>query len=352
VSGDYRLSVTGDDGFRLIVDGKVLIDEWTTSPRARAKAAAVHLDAGKAYDVRLEYFESIRDAEVRLTWQLPGARPPVEEALDAVKSADVTIFVGGLTADVEGEEMQVSYPGFAGGDRTDIALPSSQDALIRTLQATGKPIVLVLMTGSSLGIEWAKTNLPAIVVAWYPGQQGGTAIADVLFGTNNPAGRLPVTFYRSIEDLPLFADYAMKGRTYRYFDGQPLYPFGHGLSYTAFEYSDVKVDKASVKAGEPVAVEVAVRNSGQRAGDEVVQVYVRQLNERRPMPIRSLRGFARIPLEPGERRTATFTLTPVKDFGFYDETARAFAVDPGEYEIGIGASSADIRVTTRVRVEQ
>ncbi len=351
VSGDYTLSVTGDDGFRLLVDGKPVIVEWTTSPRARARSVTIHLDAGKTYDVRLEYFESIRDAEVRFTWQLPGAKPPAAEALDAAMAADVIVFVGGLTADVEGEEMQVSYPGFAGGDRTDIALPSSQENLLHTLQATGKPVVLVLMTGSSLGIEWAKASLPAILVAWYPGQQGGTAIADVLFGNSSPAGRLPVTFYRSVADLPPFADYGMKGRTYRYFDGQPLYPFGHGLSYTTFEYSNVKIDKVTAKPGDSLTVDVAVRNSGQRPGDEVVQLYIRQPNPPRPMPIRSLRGFVRVPLQAGERRTIRFTLTPAKDFGYYDETKKAFAVDPGEYEIGIGASSADIRARTRVQVQ-
>jgi beta-glucosidase len=352
VSGDYTLSVTGDDGFRLIVDGKPVIDEWTPGPRARAKAATVRLEAGRAYDVRLEYFESIRDAEVRLAWQLPGAKPPAEEALDAARAADVVIFVGGLTADVEGEEMQVSYPGFAGGDRTDIALPSSQDALLRTLHDTGKPVVLVLMTGSSLGIEWATRNLPAIVVAWYPGQQGGTAIADVMFGNTNPAGRLPVTFYRSVDDLPPFADYAMKGRTYRYFAGRPLYPFGHGLSYTKFTYSDLRVDNAQARAGDAVTIDVAVQNSGQRHGDEVVQLYVRQPYPTRPMPIRSLRGFERVPLDAGEKRRVRFTLRPAIDFAHYNETKKAFVVDPAEYEIGVGSSSGDIRAVARVRVRQ
>jgi beta-glucosidase len=351
VSGDYTLSVTGDDGFRLIVDGKPVIDEWSPGPRARAKAATVRLEAGRAYDVRLEYFESIRDAEVRLAWQLPGAKPPAEEALDAARAADVVIFVGGLTADVEGEEMQVSYPGFAGGDRTDLALPSPQDALLRTLHDTGKPVVLVLMTGSSLGIEWATRNLPAIVVAWYPGQQGGTAIADVMFGNTNPAGRLPVTFYRSVDDLPPFADYTMKGRTYRYFAGRPLYPFGHGLSYTKFTYSDLRVDKTQVRAGAAVTIDVAVQNSGQRHGDEVVQLYVRQLHPTRPMPIRSLRGFERVTLDAGEKRRVRFTLRPASDFAYYNETKKAFVVEPAEYEIGVGSSSGDIRATTQLRVQ-
>ncbi len=351
VSGDYELTVSGDDGFRLVLDGKLLIDEWTAGARAHAKTARVRLDAGRAYDVRLEYFESVRDAEVRLGWQLPGAKPPFDEALASARAADAVIFVGGLTADVEGEEMQVSYPGFAGGDRTGLALPSSQDRLLRALHATGKPVVLVLMAGSALGIEWAKEHLPAVLVAWYPGQQGGTAIADVIFGNANPSGRLPVTFYRSVDDLPPFVDYDMKGRTYRYFEGQPLYPFGHGLSYTRFEYSGLSVDKTRIHASDPLVVDITIRNQGARAGDEVVQLYVRQLRPTRPMPIRALRGFERVPLAPGEQRRVRFTLSPSKDFAYYDEERRGFVVQPAEYEIGIGASSSDIRATARVTVE-
>jgi beta-glucosidase len=351
VSGEYELTVTGDDGFRLAIDGTLVIDEWTAGARARAKTARVRLDAGRGYDIRLEYFESVRDAEVRLGWQLPGAKPPFDEALESARAADVIIFVGGLTADVEGEEMQVSYPGFAGGDRTDIALPSSQDRLLRALHATGKPVVLVLMAGSALGIEWAKQHLPAILVAWYPGQQGGTAIGDVIFGNANPSGRLPVTFYRSVADLPRFVDYDMKGRTYRYFEGQPLYPFGHGLSYTRFEYSGLSVGKTRIHASDPLVVDITVRNQGPRVGDEVVQLYVRQLQPTRPMPIRSLRGFERVPLAPGERRQVRFMLSPAEDFSYYDEAQKRFVVQPAEYEIGVGASSGDIRATARVTVE-
>ncbi|HET9315715.1 MAG TPA: glycoside hydrolase family 3 C-terminal domain-containing protein, partial [Vicinamibacteria bacterium] len=232
VTGRHEITVTGDDGFRLFVAGKQVIDEWTTTPRARAVSAAVDLVAGKPVDVRLEYFEAIRDAEIRLGWKLPGAREPFAEAVAAARAADVVVFAGGLTGDVEGEEMKVSYPGFAGGDRTDLALPAPQEKLLRAVHATGKPVVLVLMTGSAIAVSWAQQNLKAIVLAWYPGQQGGNAIADVLFGDANPSGRLPVTFYRSVDQLPPFADYGMANRTYRYFAGDPLYPFGHGLSYT------------------------------------------------------------------------------------------------------------------------
>jgi beta-glucosidase len=351
VSGEYELSVTGNDGFRLLLDGRPVIDEWTTTDRARVKATRVTLEAGKAYDLGLEFFEGIRDAEVRLGWQLPGAKPPAEEALEAARASDVVLFVGGLTGDVEGEEMKVSFPGFAGGDRTDLALPSSQRKLLESLHATGKPIVLVLLTGSAISVTWAKDHVPAILVAWYPGQEGGRAVADVLFGDVSPAGRLPVTFYESTAQLPPFDDYDMEGRTYRYFTGTPLYPFGHGLSYTRFEYGTVRVDRSGIGAHDPITVTVPVTNTGSRAGDEVVQLYVRAVEPPVPMPIKQLRGFERVSITPGESRPVAFRLMPEDVFARYDEAKRSFVVDPGEYEIQVGASSADIRGTARVRVE-
>jgi beta-glucosidase len=349
-SGRYELTVTGDDGFRLVLDGRTVIDEWTATSRARARSAAVDLQAGKAYDLKLEYFESVRDAEVRLAWTLPGGGDPLEEALRATRAADVVIFVGGLTGDVEGEEMEVSYPGFAGGDRTDIVLPGSQQKLLRAVHAIGKPVVLVLTTGSALAVEWADQHLPAIVVAWYPGQRGGNAVADVLFGETNPSGRLPVTFYRSVAQLPAFDDYSMKGRTYRYFEGEPLYPFGHGLAYTRFEYTGLRLDRAEVARDGSVEVSIDVRNAGDRAGHEVVQLYVSAVDPNVSMPVKELRGFERVPLEAGERKRVTFRLIPAETVARYDEARRAFVVDPGEYEIGVGASSRDIRETASFRV--
>jgi len=350
VSGRYELTVTGDDGFRLDVDGRRVIDEWTTTSRARAKSVSLDPEAGRAYDVRLEYFEADRDAEIRLGWRRPGAKDPFDEALEAARAADVVVFVGGLTGDVEGEEMRVSYPGFAGGDRTEIGLPATQDRLLRALHATGKPVVLVLTTGSAIAVEWAQRSVPAIVVGWYPGQQGGNAVADVLFGKVNPSGRLPVTFYKSVDQLPPFADYDMKGRTYRYFEGEPLYPFGHGLSYTRFAYSDLRIGKTVVGPRESVEVSVSVKNTGPRAGDEVVQLYARAVAPKLPMPLKELRGFERVSLKPGEQRRVAFRLTPAADFSHFDVTSKDFVVDPGEYEIQIGASSRDIRLTGRARV--
>ena len=346
-SGTYRIGVTADDGVRLEVNGVRVIDDWTSVPRASVRSAPVSLEAGKPVDVRLEYFEAQRDAEVRLTWTRPGAKAPEAEAVDAANAADVVLFFGGLSGEVEGEEMPVSFPGFAGGDRTDIALPATQDRLLRRLQATGKPIVLVLMTGSAIASEWAVEHLPAVVVAWYPGQRGGTALADVLFGDVNPSGRLPVTFYRSVAQLPAFDDYSMQGRTYRYFDGAPLYPFGHGLSYTTFAYSGLQAVR---EPGRPIAVSVDVANTGSRAGAEVVQLYVRAVNPAVPMPRRSLRGFARVSLEPRAATRVSFELTPERDMARYDEDRRAMVIEPGEYEIEVGASSGDIRQRARVTI--
>ena len=355
VTGRYEITVGANDGFRLFIDGKPFLENWEINPRMQSKSATLDLEAGKARDLKLEYFEDIRDAEVRLAWRLPGAKPPFEEALDAAKAADVVVFVGGLTGDVEGEEMKVNYPGFSGGDRTDLHLPATQQKLLEALQATGKPVVLVLTTGSAIAVDWAKEKLPAILVAWYPGQRGGDAVADVLFGAANPSGRLPVTFYKGTEKLPEFDDYSMRGRTYRYFEGEPLYPFGHGLSYSRFEYSDLKLDRPSAgqrpDVDNSVRVSVNVKNVGKQAGDEVVQLYLRAVAPREPRALKELRGIQKLSLKPGESRQATFTLVPSRDFTHYDVEHKRYAVDRGTYEVQIGASSSDIRATSSVALE-
>ncbi|GGA26671.1 hypothetical protein GCM10010981_14160 [Dyella nitratireducens] len=276
-----------------------------------------------------------------------GAASPAEsyrQALDAAQKADVVIFAGGLTADLEGEEMKVHYPGFAGGDRTDLRLPATQEKLLESLQATGKPVVLVLTTGSALAIDWAKQHLPAILLAWYPGQRGGTAVADALFGRTDPAGRLPVTFYKADEKLPPFNDYRMEGRTYRYFKGETLYPFGYGLSYTRFAYSDLQLDRTKVAPGDHIKITLKVKNTGERAGDEVVQLYLKPLHAVHARVNEALRGFQRMPLQPGEEQTVSFDISPATDLKYYDDVHHAYAVDPGSYRVQIGASSADIRL--------
>ena len=228
--------------------------------------------------------------------------------------------------------------------------------MIEALHATGKPVVLVLMTGSALAVTWAQEHLPAIVLAWYPGQQGGNALADVLFGDDSPAGRLPVTFYRSIDQLPPFTDYGMEGKTYRYFRGEPLYPFGHGLSYTRFEYSGLRLSRARLADRDRLEVSLDVKNAGRRDGDEVVQLYVRDpapvSASKRTPPTRSLRGFERLRLKRGEQRRVSFALVPADDFASYDEGRKAFTVTPGDVEIELGASSRDIRLRGKVVVSQ
>jgi beta-glucosidase len=279
-----------------------------------------------------------------------GVEHPVEAeqfqaALDAARRAEVVVFVGGLTADIEGEEMPVHAPGFDGGDRTSLRLPAPQLKLLKALQATGKPLVLVLTTGSALAVNWAAQKLPAILLAWYPGQAGGHAVADVLFGDADPAGRLPVTFYTGVQQLPPFDDYAMKGRTYRYFDGHPLFPFGYGLSYTHFDYADVHLDRIALDAGQSMRITLTVKNTGRRAGDEVVQLYLRALDAPHARAIKSLRGIRRISLQAGEQRVVSFDITPQTDLRYYDDAQHAYAVDPGRYQVQVGASSADIRLT-------
>lgn len=332
VSGTYKLGVRGFSGYTLWLDGQKLI-EWQGVHHSITKTVDLELEAGRLYDLQLDYFSRGLDPQVQLLWAMPGAVSQ-EEALEAARKAQVVVMVMGLTPELEGEEMPVKVEGFVGGDRTDINLPRVQEALLQRVHALGKPIVLVLLNGSAVGIQWAAQNVPAILEAWYPGEEGGTAIADVLFGDYNPAGRLPVTFYRSVEDLPPFADYAMEGRTYRYFRGEPLYAFGHGLSYTTFTYRNLQLSVQTLSPGETLTVSVQVQNTGQRAGDEVVQLYVTDVAASVPVPLRELQGFKRVHLAPGEVQTITFSLAP-RQFALVDERGRR-VIEPGEFQITVG----------------
>jgi beta-glucosidase len=269
-------------------------------------------------------------------WQPPAASTgsPYAEAVKIAKEAEAVVLVLGISSKLEGEEMNVREPGFLGGDRTDIKLPARQQALLEAVGATGKPVVLVLLSGSALAVNWADTNVPAIVQAWYPGEEGGAAIADVLFGDYNPAGRLPVTFYKSIDQLPPFESYAMEGRTYRFFKGQPLYPFGHGLSYTRFKYSNLRISSAQVSATASVTVSATVENSGNRDGDEVVQLYVTDVAASVRVPLRSLAGVERLHLKPGERREVSFAIQP-RQLAVITDDGRT-VVEPGEFKVTLG----------------
>jgi beta-glucosidase len=331
VSGQHILSVRGDDGYRLWFDNKLIINNWSQHG-AQTRQAKVKLEAGRSYKIKLEYFQGDGDAEVSFQWGTP-AEDAARRALKVAAESDVVIFVGGITPGLEGEEMEVPLEGFRGGDRTDIRLPKVQEGLLKAVQATGKPVVLVLTSGSALAINWANENLPAIVQTWYSGEEGGTALADVLFGDYNPGGRLPVTFYQSVDQLPAFEDYNMKGRTYRYFTGEALFPFGYGLSYTQFAYSKLAIPE-QVKVGENVAVTVQVKNVGKMAGDEVVELYVKDLAASVPVPIRSLQGFKRIHLQAGESQTVAFALTP-RQLSLIDSQFKR-VVEPGEFEITVG----------------
>jgi beta-glucosidase len=275
----------------------------------------------------------------------------MSEAIAAARLCDQIIAVLGLSPQLEGEEMSVRLKGFFGGDRTDLELPETQIKLLQSLMALGKPTVLVLLNGSALSIRWAQQHVPAIVEAWYPGQQGGNAVADVIFGNYNPAGRLPVTFYNSVKDLPPFEEYAMKGRTYRYFKGTPLYPFGHGLSYTRFDYKRVDVSKPTVSQRDTIHVGITIANTGDSSGDEVVQLYVRQLAHSVNEPLKSLKAFARVHLKQGEEKLVRIPLA-IGNLKQYDEVIDDYVVKRGSYEILIGASSSDMRLTTKIQVNE
>jgi beta-glucosidase len=264
------------------------------------------------------------------------------QAIAAAWMSDVIIYVGGISPRLEGEEMKVDYDGFDGGDRTAIELPSVQRELLEALQATGKPVVFVNCSGGAIAVPGA-TNLPAILQAWYPGEQGGRAVADVLFGDVNPAGRLPVTFYHATADLPAFDNYSMSNRTYRYFNGQSDFAFGHGLSYTKFDYTNPKLDRTDFAAGDTIKLTFSLLNSGAWDGDEVAQVYFRHVNSARPQPRLALCSFVRIHLQASQGARFTMNI-PAERFRNWDTTKKQYTVEPGSYELLVGAASDDIRL--------
>ena len=302
-SGTYRLGLDGSLD-RLWLDGKMIVDD-RQSHDSRAMVAEVTLEKGRRYELKIEYFQG-RARGVKLVWR-QLARDPIAEAVATARQADAVIAVVGITSDLEGEEMDVAVPGFEGGDRTSLDLPKEEEDLLKAVKATGKPLVVVLMNGSALAVNWANENANAILEAWYSGEEGGTAIAESLAGTNNPGGRLPVTFYKGVEQLPAFEDYSMKNRTYRYFEGQPLYPFGYGLSYSKFAYANLKLSGTTLRAGDPLTVEADVKNASEREGDEVVQLYLR-FPKSSGAPLHALRGMTRVHLGAGETKHVKFTL--------------------------------------------
>lgn len=335
-SGKVSIWIEADDGYKLIIDGKVVIDNWSDGKKSEQSYV---LDAvkGRAYDIVLEYYQKRGGAELKFDI---GTQATVdyEGIASGVADADVIIFAGGLTPYLEGEEMGVNLPGFRGGDRTAIELPNVQEQMLKALKATGRPVVFVLCTGSAVASPWAVDNCDAMVNMFYPGEAGGTALADVLSGDYNPAGRLPVTYYASTSDLPDFEDYFMENRTYRFFKGKPLFPFGHGLSYTSFSYGDAKLSAD----GDKLLISVPVSNVGSLAGDEVVQVYLR--NPHNPYgPLKTLKAFRRVAIAPGATEVLDFEL-PKSAFEYYDRESEGMIITPGKYEILYGGTSADDRL--------
>jgi beta-glucosidase len=346
-SGTYRLGLDGSLD-RLWLDGKMIVDDHK-SHDSRAMVEDVVLEKGKHYPIKIEYFQG-RSRGVKLVWKKLSP-DPVADAVAIAKQADVVIAVVGITSDLEGEEMDVAVPGFAGGDRTSLDLPKEEEDLLKAAKATGKPLVVVLMNGSALSVNWASENANAILDAWYSGEEGGTAIAQSLVGENNPAGRLPVTFYRSVEQLPAFEDYSMKNRTYRYFEGQPLYPFGYGLSYSKFTYANVKLSATSLNAGESLNVDADVKNTSDRAGDEVVQLYLK-FPKSPVAPIHVLSGMTRVSIGPGETKRVHFTLdardlSGVNSQGDRLVAAGAYRVYVGGGQPGTSTAGADAEFSIR-----
>ena len=340
-TGAYRLRFASENGYRIWVDDKLIVDEWQVGDAPSIASGRVNLQAGRRYGLRVEAVQRDATGDQKLVWSRPSENG--DDAVAAARQADVVIFVGGLSARIEGEEMKVDAAGFAGGDRTSLDLPAPQQKLLERIHATGKPVVLVLMNGSPLSVNWADKNIPAIVEAWYPGGEGGAAVAGLLAGDFSPAGRLPVTFYRSAGDLPPFGDYAMSGRTYRYFKGPVLYPFGHGLSFSKFAYEAPTVSNAAIKAGAGVRVSVRVRNTGGRDGDEVVQLYVEKPGDK-AAPV--LAGFTRIHLASGESQLVTFDLD-ARRLSRVDERG-VRKVGPGRYVVHLGGGQPGHATTVKV----
>jgi beta-glucosidase len=336
VSGEYFIGGEGFSAYKIFLNDE-LMGEWDDVHHPRMHYKTLDLVAGKKYKVQIEYKQHNAEYPVmKFLWDAPDKNLK-KEALDLAEKSDVVLMFMGLSPNLEGEEMPVNVPGFAEGDRVDIKLPVVQSELIQAVMALGKPTVLVLLNGSALAFNWEAKNVSAILEAWYPGQAGGTAIADVLFGDYNPSGRLPVTFYKSIDQLPPFDDYNMDGRTYRYFKGDPLFKFGYGLSYTSFEYSNIKAPE-SVEAGNELIVTVDVTNTGDVDGEEVVQLYVSHPGIENTA-MRSLQGFERIVLKGGETKTVSFKLKPDQLAVYHPENE--LYLPAGEIKIGIGGGQPD-----------
>ncbi len=351
--GNITFEVDGDDAYKLSINGKDVINTWLRN-RMGARTYKLQTKKDSVYKMVLEYWQGAGKANIKLR---AGnfERTNFIALANSIKDADAILYVGGISPQLEGEEMPVNAPGFNGGDRTTILLPAIQTEMMKALHTTGKPVVFVMMTGSAIATPWESENLPAIINAWYGGQSAGTAVADVLFGDYNPAGRLPVTFYKSDTDLPGFSDYSMKGRTYRYFKGEALYPFGYGLSYTSFKYDNINIPSI-IKTGKNSTLTVKVTNTGKTDGEEVVQLYVSNQNQNIYSPIKSLKGFKRIVLKAGESRLISFQLTPenlsvVDDKGNLKQLKGKVAVSIGGGQPGVSNKTTSNVLTKIITIQ-
>ncbi|MGQ1784629.1 glycoside hydrolase family 3 C-terminal domain-containing protein [Saccharicrinis sp. GN24d3] len=338
ISGEYKIGVNSDDGIRLWLNDELVVDEWHNRGTTTDQVA-LKMEAGKKYAIKLEYFDNGGDAICQLLWEVPNTMGDDLYAEDkqVARSSDYVIAVMGINKSIEKE----------GRDRVELGLPDDQINYLKDIYQENNNMIVVLVAGSSLAINWMDETVPAIVDAWYPGESGGAAIADVLFGDYNPAGRLPFTFYKSAEDLPPMNDYEVnKGRTYQYFEGEPLYSFGYGLSYTSFDYSDMTI----VKNKESVTIAVKVKNSGDYKGDEVVQLYVKDVKSSVQRPLKQLLGFERTSLAIGETKTITFKV-PVEKLKYWDDKCEDWHFEKGAFEFMVGASSSDIRLKKTCKVK-
>ena len=334
--GAITFELTADDGYRFIVNGKEVLNAWKRN-RWGGQTFVLKTKKEATYNLVVEYWQGEGKANVAL--QAGNfLKTDFNALINRTKNADAYVFVGGISPQLEGEEMEVKFPGFKGGDRNSILLPNVQTELMKSLKTTGKPVVFVMMTGSAIAFPWEAENIPAIVNSWYGGQSAGTAVADILFGDYNPAGRLPVTFYKSDSDLPTFVDYKMDNRTYRYFKGNPLYGFGYGLSYTTFKYDKLEL-ASKIEKGKNTSVSVRVTNTGKMDGEEVVQLYVINQDLSIKAPLKTLKGFDRITLKAAESKMVTFTLSP--DDLSYATAEGNYKQYNGKVKIAIGGHQPD-----------
>jgi beta-glucosidase len=340
----FRPSKSGEVAFQfqnmgratLTINGELVVRNiFAATPNIVHK---MEVEAGKSYEIEINFSQGNFDASLNFDF---GTLVPFDlsASIEKVKDADIVVFAGGIAPSLEGEEMRVTIPGFKGGDRTDIELPAIQRRMLQALKESGKKVVFVNFSGSAMGFVPETQSCEAILQAWYPGQAGGTAIANVLFGDYNPSGKLPVTFYKNVEQIPDFENYSMKGRTYRFMTEKPLFPFGFGLSYTTFTIGEAKVYNGEINKNESVELSIPVTNSGKMDGAELIQVYVHKLNDT-DGPVKTLRGFQKINVTAGKTEKTNISL-PWNSFEFFDRESGKMAVIPGEYEVFYGASSDD-----------